>query len=201
MILNGEREMEDLSFGQWLSRQRKSMGLTQKQLAARVNCATITVRKLEAGQRRPSIQVVEQLAQALDIPIEEKNHFIHFALGQENSASLFHLENYPWQVATASLRSRLVASLLEHLGQEHQFSPVNNFFLDKHIHRFNPLYSAQFSNLGANLRLTHDLSSEIHNSIIILMLVPVEIPSDLALTLMQNSYPAQITGDNLLNSK
>jgi transcriptional regulator with XRE-family HTH domain len=32
----------DVSFGEWLKRRRQGLGLTQQQLAAQINCATIT---------------------------------------------------------------------------------------------------------------------------------------------------------------
>ena len=44
---------EDLTFGQWLRRSRKSRDLTQAELARQIGCATGTIRKLEANELRP----------------------------------------------------------------------------------------------------------------------------------------------------
>ena len=37
---------DEVSFGQWVRRRRKSLDLTQKQLADRVGCATATIVKI-----------------------------------------------------------------------------------------------------------------------------------------------------------
>jgi predicted ATPase/transcriptional regulator with XRE-family HTH domain len=67
------------SFGQWLKRRRKALGLTQEELARRVPCAVVTVQKLEANERRPSRQMAERLAEHLGIASEERPAFVKFA--------------------------------------------------------------------------------------------------------------------------
>lgn len=64
------------SFGYWVRRQRKALDLTQAALAQRVGCAPITIRKIEADERRPSRQMATRLAQALRIPDKEIERFI-----------------------------------------------------------------------------------------------------------------------------
>ncbi|MCB0161412.1 MAG: helix-turn-helix transcriptional regulator, partial [Caldilineaceae bacterium] len=56
------------SFDDWMRRQRKALDLTQAQLAARVGCAVVTIKKIEQATRRPSQQMAELLADALAIP-------------------------------------------------------------------------------------------------------------------------------------
>ena len=70
---------DEPSFGQWLSRRRKALDLTQVELAQRVPCATITIQKIEADERRPSRQMAERLAEHLDIAAEERPAFVSFA--------------------------------------------------------------------------------------------------------------------------
>src|SRR5205814_1867592 len=53
--------------------------LTQQDLARRIGCSTITVRKLEADERRPSAQIAELLAERLAVPAAERPAFIRFA--------------------------------------------------------------------------------------------------------------------------
>jgi len=43
-----------LFFGQWLRQRRRSLDLTQTELASLVGCSTVNIRKLENGERRPS---------------------------------------------------------------------------------------------------------------------------------------------------
>jgi transcriptional regulator with XRE-family HTH domain len=69
------------SFGEWLRRQRRASGWTQKELAFRVNCSTSAIRKMEAEERRPSAQVIERLAEVFEIPLSERKAFLRFARG------------------------------------------------------------------------------------------------------------------------
>ncbi|MBP1702568.1 MAG: putative Calcium/calmodulin-dependent protein kinase [Chloroflexi bacterium] len=72
-------DLWDLSFGKRVRQQRQSLGLTQAEMARRVACATITLRKIEAESLRPSVQIAERLAVALKLPAEKHAAFIHAA--------------------------------------------------------------------------------------------------------------------------
>src|SRR5215216_5992339 len=67
------------SFGILVKGRRRELGLTQDELARRVGCAPITVRKIEADDLRPSVQIAERLAMALNIPLEERSGFVKLA--------------------------------------------------------------------------------------------------------------------------
>ena len=67
------------SFGQWLRQRRKALNLTQVDLAQRIGCATVTLRKIEADERRPSKQIAKLLAEHLHIPANEQAAFVEFA--------------------------------------------------------------------------------------------------------------------------
>jgi len=56
------------SFGRRVRERRRELALTQEELAHRVGCAPITIRKTEHDDIRPSVQIAERLAQALAIP-------------------------------------------------------------------------------------------------------------------------------------
>ncbi|MEP7355672.1 MAG: tetratricopeptide repeat protein [Anaerolineales bacterium] len=64
-----------------LSQQRRVLGLTQKELAYQVGCSAITLRKLEAEDRKPSRQIADRLAEVLLIPPSERAAFLRFARG------------------------------------------------------------------------------------------------------------------------
>src|SRR5262245_20722832 len=65
-----------LSFGRVVKEQRRALGLTQDELARRVGCATVTIRKIEADDLRPSQQIAARLAMALAIPIDDRAAFV-----------------------------------------------------------------------------------------------------------------------------
>src|SRR5262245_59743225 len=70
------------SFGRYLSARRHLLDLTQEELARRVGCSVVTIRKLEADERRPSKQIAERLAPALALPDGERAAFISAARAQ-----------------------------------------------------------------------------------------------------------------------
>ncbi len=62
---------EHASFGAWMARRRKTLDLTQAELAERVGCALGTIRKIETDERRPSKQIAARLADQLQLASEE----------------------------------------------------------------------------------------------------------------------------------
>jgi transcriptional regulator with XRE-family HTH domain len=69
----------DLSFGTWVKRRRKSLDLTQHELARKVGCSASAIFKIEADERRPSRQIAKLLAQILEIPDDQHDLFIKVA--------------------------------------------------------------------------------------------------------------------------
>jgi predicted ATPase/DNA-binding XRE family transcriptional regulator len=69
----------ETSFGHWMKQRRKALDLTQDELARRVGCSTMMIYKVEAGERRPSRQIAELLADRLEVALEEREHFVRFA--------------------------------------------------------------------------------------------------------------------------
>ena len=79
---------QDLSFGVIVRERRKEMGLTQTELAGRVGCAPVTLRKIEYDALRPSVQIAEHLAVALNIPEAEHLAFIRLARRERDPSPL-----------------------------------------------------------------------------------------------------------------
>jgi transcriptional regulator with XRE-family HTH domain len=75
------KDSTDTSFGRWLSRERKSQDLTQEDLAERTGCSVWSIQKIEVGNRRPSKQVAEILADFFQIPAAQRESFLLFARG------------------------------------------------------------------------------------------------------------------------
>lgn len=79
----GNRPLEKTnSFGYLVRRQRLALDLTQAALAQQVGCASITIRKIEADERRPSRQMARRLAECLAIQDEEVEGFVAAGLGE-----------------------------------------------------------------------------------------------------------------------
>src|SRR5512147_507380 len=92
-------------FSEWLKRRRQELDLTQEQLAQRASCSVFAIRKMESGQRRPSRQLAELLAKALEIPCEDQAVFIKAARGElsmERLTSFAHTPSGESQPAVTS---------------------------------------------------------------------------------------------------
>ena len=76
------------SLGYWIRRQRMALDLTQMELAKQVGCAEITLRKIEADERRPSPQMAQRLAHFLHLAESERVRFMAIAVGSKTVASL-----------------------------------------------------------------------------------------------------------------
>src|SRR4051794_30387802 len=68
-----------ITFGGWLKQRRNELGVSQEALAERLGCSPIMLRKLEAGERRPSGQIAQLLADHFHIPDDERGAFVTFA--------------------------------------------------------------------------------------------------------------------------
>jgi predicted ATPase/DNA-binding XRE family transcriptional regulator len=84
--------VETYSFGTWLKQRRKEKRLTQRELALAAACAVATIKKIEADERRPSVEIAELLADALAVPANWRDRFVACARGQRPVDSLIAME-------------------------------------------------------------------------------------------------------------
>jgi predicted ATPase/transcriptional regulator with XRE-family HTH domain len=73
---DGQAVDQDASFGRLLRRLRKTRDLTQEALAQQAYCAVDTIKKIEAGVRRPSRQLAAQFADCLELEGDERTAFL-----------------------------------------------------------------------------------------------------------------------------
>jgi WD40 repeat protein/transcriptional regulator with XRE-family HTH domain len=74
----------DEIFRDRLKQWRKALDLTQAELAHKASCSIYTLQHIEEGVARPSRQLAELLAVALEIPPEERATFVRRARGVED---------------------------------------------------------------------------------------------------------------------
>jgi predicted ATPase/DNA-binding CsgD family transcriptional regulator/DNA-binding XRE family transcriptional regulator len=72
------------SFGKWIKRRRKALDLTQASLARQIGCSVSALEKIEAGQRRPSQQLAERLADILKLTAADRATFLQQARTDTN---------------------------------------------------------------------------------------------------------------------
>src|SRR5512143_3922774 len=107
------------SFGQLIKARRRELGLTQDELAHRVGCAPVTLRKIEYDDLRPSVQIAERLALALNVPLEERAAFVRLARTERAPEPLTPTPApKPEEIGTEDLTGRSVRgyALAERIG-------------------------------------------------------------------------------------
>lgn len=113
---------QELPFGQWLRQRRKALDMTQEELAEHVGCSLSAIHMIERGQRRPSRQVAELLAQTLRIQETDRAEFLARARGttpQDTSEAnnsppaspIYQPTNLPIQLTRLIGRDDLVADI------------------------------------------------------------------------------------------
>jgi predicted ATPase/transcriptional regulator with XRE-family HTH domain len=70
------------TFGEWLRQSRSERRLTREEFARRVGCSVSLLRKIEGGERRPSSQIAELIANCLNVPPAERSSFVKVARGE-----------------------------------------------------------------------------------------------------------------------
>lgn len=112
-------------FGQWLKQRRKALDLTQRDLAQRIGCAVVTIQKIEEGERRPSKQIAELLADQLEVPAEGREEFIR-AARQSGASHRQSPESGPpiRVVRPQGIPTNLPAPLTPLIGREREFATV-----------------------------------------------------------------------------
>jgi transcriptional regulator with XRE-family HTH domain len=115
-----------LTFGTWLKRRRVTLDVRREDLAEQINCSTVTIQKVESGERRPSRQIAELLAEYFRIPEDERTAFIRYArqdpattTGIPDNAS----DQSPWRTLYRQL-SNVPAEPTDLIGREHEVHAV-----------------------------------------------------------------------------
>jgi predicted ATPase/transcriptional regulator with XRE-family HTH domain len=73
---------DSVSVGSWLKSRRRALDLTQEALAQQVNCTVFAIRRLEGGTMRPSRELAELLAQALEVTPADLAGFVQWLRSQ-----------------------------------------------------------------------------------------------------------------------
>jgi transcriptional regulator with XRE-family HTH domain len=121
------------TFGAWLKQQRKALDITQDDLAERIGCSIQAIRKIESGERRPSRQVAELLAETLRVPPDERATFVQFARSGERAATLVQDAESdsaptPWRKLRRRL-TNLPLFLTPIIGREREVAEVSRLLL------------------------------------------------------------------------
>jgi transcriptional regulator with XRE-family HTH domain len=112
----------EISFGAYLKQRRHALDLTQEEVAARVGCATETIRKLEAGGRRPSKEIAQRLAEVLIAEPAARQPFLKMARGRTPDEPVLPTT----APSLAPPRHNLPAPLTSFIGREREVADVRH---------------------------------------------------------------------------
>lgn len=121
-------------FSNWLKRRRRALDLSRVALAQRAHCSASTIRRLEAGDLRPSPQLAGLLAEGLGVPQAERETFVLYARGVSQTAPAPDAYSPSFQPAPAAppdagasdlaVGSNLPAALTSFVGRKQEITAV-----------------------------------------------------------------------------
>ncbi|MDQ2690582.1 MAG: tetratricopeptide repeat protein [Chloroflexota bacterium] len=158
----------DYSFGSWIRHRRKTLDLTQQELAARVKCSTSLIFKIESDQRRPSRQIAELLAQHLEIPPGERDLFLRVARQQKG---IDELDAIPTLATPATLHedrfpsTHLPAPITSLIGREHELHMIVQQLRDPACRLMTLTGPGGVGKTRLALEVAHRLHEELHQTI------------------------------------
>jgi predicted ATPase/DNA-binding XRE family transcriptional regulator len=177
--------MQPHSFGYWLKRRRKALDLTQAELASQVGCSAAAIRKLEAEERRPSVQIVERLAEIFNIPQNEQVTFLRFARGDWTLTPSESIEDSPWRTSTISPRSNLPASPTALIGREQEIAKLSEYLFNPSIRLITLIGPPGIGKTRLSIQAARVTLPNFSDGVFFVALAPLEDPNLLAPTIVQ----------------
>jgi predicted ATPase/transcriptional regulator with XRE-family HTH domain len=180
-----EETLAEVSFGEWLKRQRRAGGLTQDQLALQINCSASALRKFESEERHPSAQVIERLAEIFNIPPNEQKAFQRFARGDSRFAPGEIIEDAPWHVSTTSPRSNLPSTTTSLIGRKQEIALVRGYLLNTDIRLVTLIGPPGIGKTRLSIEAAREALSNFADGVFFVTLALVDDSSLVALTIVQ----------------
>jgi predicted ATPase/DNA-binding XRE family transcriptional regulator len=126
------------TFGEWLRGQRNDRKLTREEFANRVGCSVAMLRKMEDGERRPSAQIAELIANCLGISLDGRAAFIKVARGEwsinrliSGSKQITHPNIFSARAAPP-LRVNLPVLPVPLIGRQNEVTQLSEILNDRH---------------------------------------------------------------------
>ena len=112
------------SFGEWMKQRRKQLKLTQRELATAVYCSTAMIKKIEADERHPSVDLAQALATTLQIPAEQYDIFVEIARGERPLDHLHALPLSPISQSPEAKRPNLPTPPTPFIGRSAELAQI-----------------------------------------------------------------------------
>ena len=120
------------SFGEWVKHRRRTLDLTQKELAHRAGCSLTALQKIEGDERRPSRQLAGRLIDFLEVPPEQRPLLLKIARGERMMEALPSTPQPVGPSQVESIPARLPVPSTALVGRETELSEIARLFQNQH---------------------------------------------------------------------
>src|SRR6266545_7907408 len=192
---------DDASFGHWLQRRRKALRLSCVELARRVGCATITLRKIEADERRPSEQIAAKLAEHLNVAPHERVTFIRVARGELGVNRLaFPDEFASWPARAADMPPRTTVPIppTPLIGRAADVAAVRQMLLRGDVRLLTLTGAPGIGKTSLALQVATELYNVFADGVYFIALAPIRDPELVISTIAQVLAISEVPGQPLL---
>lgn len=177
--------MEEHSFGYWLRLRRKALDLTQEGLADRVGCSVAMIRKIESEERRPSAQIIERLAEIINISEEERTAFLRFARGDWHSAPLAIKDDLPWKAPAKPSHTNLPATTTSLIGRQKEIALLHGYLRNNEIRLVTLIGPPGIGKTRLSIETARTALPNFPDGIFFVALAPLEDAALIAMTIAQ----------------
>src|SRR5262245_13762389 len=190
----------ETSFGRWLRARRRALDLTQDDLARRVGCSLVTIRKLEAEERRPSRQIAERLADSLMVAADQRAAVITLARSES------YLDSAPTEAPEPPLRAperpptNLVAPLTRLVGRKQDIAAVRNALLRSEARLLTLIGPPGIGKTRLSIAVEHDIQAAFADGAYFVALAPLADPALVLAKIAQTLGVREIAGQPLLET-
>jgi predicted ATPase/DNA-binding XRE family transcriptional regulator len=222
----GKKEIMVATFAQLVKERRRALGIAQKELAQCAGCSVKTIEKIEAGERRPSRQIADLLAECLDILPTEREPFLELAraplpapplglsaktatssttltsttptAGSATAVAITPSDTVRW--AAPSTPNNLPAPATAFIGREREVEQVADLILRPGVRLLTLSGPPGIGKTRLSVQVATHLLPHFEDGVYFVALAPVRDPSLVAAAIAHTLKVRQIDGNTLLES-